>query len=225
MEDKKKNIYWYNNPNFITTLAISVLVLIIVLSQSFAVKNNIGTNDILRSLLNHNSVYLLGLIYFIPLKTLSGKKYFNYLNIFLIIIYGVFSITSVLTIIQSFGLTSLVGLAINIVLLVYIIHTLLVDTRLWKDFKLIKSPLNEIKKENYYYTLVILSIILLTVNLIQTSTVAGAIISLFGCIYVCILSRYIYLYGVHIELKRKNKDNKNNQEIRNKSNSKKQEDI
>ena len=87
MEENKKVINWYDNPNFITTLAISVLALIIILSQSFAVKNNIGTNDILRSLLNHNSIYLLGLIYFIPLKTLSGKKYFNHLNVFLIIVY------------------------------------------------------------------------------------------------------------------------------------------
>lgn len=205
MEENKKEVYWYNNPNFITTLAISIAVLIIVLSQSFAVKNNIGTNDILRSLLNHNSIYILGLIYFIPLKTLSGKKHFNHLNIFLILIYIVFSVTGILTILQSFGLTSLVGLAINIVLLVYLIHTLLIDTKIWKDFKLEKSPLNEIKGENYYYTLVILSIILLTVNLIQTSTMAGTIISILGCIYTCILSRYIYLYRVHIDL---NKDKK-----------------
>ena len=147
MEENKKEVYWYNNPNFITTLAISIAVLIIVLSQSFAVKNNIGTNDILRSLLNHNSIYILGLIYFIPLKTLSGKKHFNHLNVFLIIVYLVFSVTGILTIIQSFGLTSLVGLAINIILLIYLIHTLLIDTRLWKDFKLEKSPLNEIKGE------------------------------------------------------------------------------
>ena len=206
MEENKKEVYWYNNPNFITTLAISIAVLIIVLSQSFAVKNNIGTNDILRSLLNHNSIYILGLIYFIPLKTLSGKKHFNHLNIFLILIYIVFSVTGILTILQSFGLTSLVGLAINIVLLVYLIHTLLIDTKIWKDFKLEKSPLNEIKGENYYYTLVILSIIYRDYLCSpEEKTMAGTIISILGCIYTCILSRYIYLYRVHIDL---NKDKK-----------------
>lgn len=234
MEENKKVINWCDNPNFITTLAISVLALIIILSQSFAVKNNIGTNDILRSLLNHNSIYLLGLIYFIPLKTLSGKKYFNHLNVFLIIVYGVFTVTGVLTIIQSFGLTSLVNLAINLILLIYMIHTLLIDTKIWKDFKLEKSPLNEIKSENYYYVLVILAIVLLTVNLIQTSTVAGAIVSLLGCIYTCILSRYIYLYKMHIDnknaLKAEKKEKKNivkSKEKNNKTakdNNKKQED-
>lgn len=210
MEENKKEIYWYNNPNLITTLAISTIVLIIVLSQSYAVKNNIGTNGILRSLLNHNSIYLLGLVYFIPLKTLSGKKYFNHLNVFLIIIYGIFSVTGVLTIIQSFGLTSLVGLSLNLILLIYMIHTLLIDTRIWKDFKLEKSPLNEIKNDNYYYTIIILSIILLIVNLIQTTSVAGAVVSLLGCVYTCILGRYIYLYRVHI----------NNKSIKKETNSK-----
>ena len=80
-----KLIQWYDNPDKITTIAISILFLIIVLSQSYAVQNNLGTNDILRSLLNHNSIYLLGLVYFIPLKIIAGKKYFNYFNLFLII--------------------------------------------------------------------------------------------------------------------------------------------
>lgn len=225
MEENKKVINWYDNPNFITTLAISVLALIIILSQSFAVKNNIGTNDILRSLLNHNSIYLLGLIYFIPLKTLSGKKYFNYLNVFLIIVYGVFTVTGVLTIIQSFGLTSLVNLSINLILLVYMIHTLLIDTKIWKDFKLEKSPLNEIESENYYYVLVILAIILLTINLIQTSTVAGAVVSLLGCIYTCILSRYIYLYKAHIDSRNTLKEDKKEQKNIAKSKEKINKDI
>ena len=148
--------------------------------------------------------------------------------------YGVFTVTGVLTIIQSFGLTSLVNLSINLILLIYMIHTLLIDTKIWKDFKLEKSPLNEIKSENYYYVLVILAIVLLTVNLIQTSTVAGAIVSLLGCIYTCILSRYIYLYKMHIDnknaLKAEKKEKKNivkSKEKNNKTakdNNKKQED-
>ena len=92
----------------------------------------------------------------------------------------------------------------------------------------------EIKSENYYYILVILAIFLLTVNLIQTSTVAGAIVSLLGCIYTCILSRYIYLYKMHIDnknaLKAEKKEKKNivkSKEKNNKTakdNNKKQED-
>ena len=202
-ENKKeiKMVEWYNNPNLITTLAISVLFLIIVLSQSFAVQSNLDTNAILRNLLNHNSLYLLGLVYFIPLKTLSGKKYFNFLNIFLIIVYSVFVVTGTFTIIQSFGIISLVTLSINIVLLVYMIHTLLQDTRIWEDFKLKSSPFNEISNNNYFYFILVLDIILLTVNLIYTSTIAGAIISFLSCTYTLILSRYIYLYDNHVSYK------------------------
>ena len=87
--DKKeiRTLEWYNNPNIITTAIIWILVIMIIISESFAVNNNLSTSDILRNLLNHNSIYLIGLIYFIPLKTKSGKKYFNYLNLFLILIY------------------------------------------------------------------------------------------------------------------------------------------
>ena len=202
MEKEKKEIVrteWYDNPNFITTIAIIGLVLIIILSQSFAVKNNLNTNDILRSLLNHNSIYILGLIYFIPLKTVSGKKYFNYLNIFLILIYAIFTVTSILTIVQSFGFNSLFGLGINIVFLFYMIHTLLRNTKVWKEFKLEKSPFNEISNSNYFYAIVIISVILLTVNLIEASTFDGAVLSILGTCYTWVLARFIYLYRVHVE--------------------------
>ena len=85
---------WYDNPNFITTFTIIVLGFIIILSQSFAVKNGIGSSAILRNLFNHNSMYIVGLLYFIPLKTKTGKKYFNFLNLFLILIYAIFTMTS-----------------------------------------------------------------------------------------------------------------------------------
>lgn len=192
---------WYNNPNIITNMAIIILSLIIILSQSYAVQNNLGADNILRSLLNHNSIYLLGLIYFIPLKTKIGKKYFNYFNLFLILIYAIFTITGVLTFIQSFGITSLITLCINVVILAYMIHTLLRDCRIWKDLKLEKSPLNDIHNINYFYAIIILAIVLLTINLIETLTVAGAVISLLGCGYSCIIARYIYLYRIHVESK------------------------
>lgn len=199
--EKKEEIEWYNNPNFITTIAITLLALIIILSQSFAVKNNLGTNDILRNLLNHNSIYLLGLLYFVPLKTASGKRYFNYLNVFLMIVYAIFTTTSVLTIVQSFGFNSLLGLGINIVYLVYMIHTFLRNTRIWKEFKLEKSPFNEISNNNYFYAIIILSIVLLTINLIEASTFDGVVLSLLGTTYTCILARFIYLYKIHLEQK------------------------
>lgn len=141
---------WFNNSNIITTVAIALLTLIIILSQSYAVKNNLSTNDILRNLLNHNTLYIIGLIYFIPLKTKTGKKYFNYLNVFLILIYFIFSITSLLSVIRSLGITSLISFGINIVFFVYMIHVFMKNTRFWKELKLEKSPFNEIKNEGYF---------------------------------------------------------------------------
>ena len=196
-------VEWYDNPNFITTLAITSLALIIILSQSFAVKNNIGSNAILRNFLNHNSIYLVGLLYFIPLKTRIGKKYFNFLNLFLILIYTIFTITSILTIIQSLSLTSLVTLGIYIMFLIYMIHSLLYNTRIWKEFKLDKSPFNDISNINYFYAIVILGIILLTIDLIQTSTFDGAVISMLVTAYTILLSRYIYLYKDYVDKKNK----------------------
>lgn len=208
MDEKiKKEREWYDNPNIIITISIAVLSLIIILSQSYAVKNNLSTNDILRNLLNHNMIYIIGLIYFIPLKTKTGKKYFNYLNLFLIIVYFIFSITSLLSIIRSFGLTSLINLGINIVFFIYMCHVFLKNTRFWKEFKLEKSPFNEIKNENYYYIQVILSITLLVIDLVYSANIDGVVLSLVGMLYTIVLSRYIYLYQVHLELTEEKKKN------------------
>ena len=38
---------WFNNSNIITTVAIALLTLIIILSQSYAVKNNLSTKTLL----------------------------------------------------------------------------------------------------------------------------------------------------------------------------------
>lgn len=198
MKKENKELRWYDNSNIITTIAITVLALIIILSQSYAVKNNLSTNDILRNLLNHNILYIIGLMYFIPLKTKTGKKYFNYLNLFLILIYTIFSVTSVLSIIRSFGLNSLINLGINIVFLIYMIHVFMKKTRFWKEFKLDKSPFNEVKNEHYFYSQVVLAIVLLTVDLISSTNVDGVILSLVVMLYTILLARYIYIYQEYL---------------------------
>ena len=197
--DKNNERKWYDNPNIITTITVTILTLIIILSQSYAVKNNLSTNDILRNLLNHNTLYIIGLIYFIPLKTKEGKKYFNYLNVFLIIIYFIFSVTSILSVIRSLGLTTILTLCINIVFLIYMVHELLRGNRFWKEFKLDKSPFNEINNNNYFYTLVILSITLLAVDLIDSVNVDGIILSITVMLYNLALARYIYTYSNYLD--------------------------
>lgn len=198
-EKLKKDKMWYDNSNTLTTVAITILTLIIVLSQSYAVKNNLSTNDILRNLLNHNTIYIIGLIYFIPLKAKVGKKYFNYLNLFLIIVYLIFSITSLLSVIRSFGLTSLISLSINITFLIYMSHVFLKKTRFWQELKLEKSPFNEIKNDNYFYILFILALTLLVIDLINSAHIDGVVLSLVGMLYTIVLARYIYIYEIHLE--------------------------
>lgn len=202
-ESKKLDGNWYNNASIIINVMIGLIFLIIILSQSFAVNHNLSTNDIFRSLLNHNSFYLIILVYFIFLKTKFGKKYFNFLNLFLILLYTITSVTSLLTIFQSFSLISLLSFSLHIILLVYMFHTFLMDTRIWKDFKLEQSPFNDVLNDNYFYSIVILSIIFLTVNLIEASTFDSAILAILDCVYSILISRYIYLYREYLKNKGK----------------------
>ena len=75
MESKKSEnvVEWYDNPNLITSLLIGLIALIILLSQSFAINSSMSTVYILRNILNHNSVYLLMLVFFIMVKYSIGK--------------------------------------------------------------------------------------------------------------------------------------------------------
>ena len=73
MEKIQKEKEWYDNPNLLTNILIGLIAIIIIFSQTFAVRNNLGAEDIFRSLLNYNSIYILMLIYFILLKTRVGR--------------------------------------------------------------------------------------------------------------------------------------------------------
>lgn len=201
LEEKRQEKEWYDNPNLITWIEIGLIAIIIILSQAFAINNNLTATAILRSLFNHNITYLLGLIYFIGIKTYPGKKYFNFLNLFLVALYTLTSVASLLTLFQSFGLTTLISLGIHIVLLVYMIHTLPKGSRIWKEFKLERSPFNEITNEGYFYSIVVMSVVLLTVNLVGATTFDGIVIALLACIYMILLARYIYLYKAHTNKK------------------------
>lgn len=203
---KKKSgsvtLQWYNNPKIISNIIMGLILIIVILSQSFAIKQGLNANDIFRNLLNHNSIYLIVFVYFISLRTMFGKKYFNYFNVFLILLYAIISFTSLLTVFQSFSLISLIYLAINIVLIIYMFHVFLRNTRVWKDYKLDNSPFNEIENDNYFYAIVILSITLLTVNLIEAPMIYGVFLSVFDCLYYILIARYIYLYRQYLDNKK-----------------------
>ena len=202
VEKNEKKVEWYNEPSMVTSILIGLIVVIILLSQSFAIKNELSAMSILSSILSHNSVYLLVCVYFIFLKTKLGKKYFNYLNIFLILIYLLTSFTSLLTVFQSFNLVSIISLCIHLFIVLYLVHTFFRGTRIWKDFKLNKSPFNEFTNEGYFYTIVILAVILLAVNLIMTTSFDGTVLALLDCSFNVLFARYIYLYWNFLDYKK-----------------------
>ena len=211
MAEKEKNavVEWYDNPRFISNLMITLIFCIVLCSQSFVLGNN-NSIQLFGSIINHNSMYMLALIYFVSLKTSFGKKYFNFFNLFLIFVYLIYSITSFLTVIQSFSLTTVLTFSIFFVLLIYLVHTFLRDTRLWKDFKMCDSPFNELTNDWYFYILIVLSSFLLIVKLISTVVFSGVILSILDCIFVVLLGRYVFLYRDYLDGKNKDADNSGN---------------
>ena len=209
MSKKENSIKWYESGNVITTLIIVTILATIFCSQSFAV---IGTFDlsVFTSVINHNSLYFVALIYFVLLKTKSGKRYFNYLNVLLVLFYTIATITSVLTLIQSFSLTTIIEFLKNIVILLYLFHTLFRDTRVWKEYQLGKSPFNEIPNDVYYYALLVLVVFGLVVNLISTVVISGLFISILDALYLLLLVRYIYLYREYLDYHELDSDNEGN---------------
>ncbi|MBQ6323273.1 MAG: YtxH domain-containing protein [Bacilli bacterium] len=204
-----KNIKWYDSGNTITSLIIVTILIIIVSSQSFSVRAD-SSLALFSSIINHNSIYLLVLIYFIFLKFHFGKKYFNYLNVVLMFIYFLATITSLLTLVQAFSLNTVLSFAINFLIIIYLIHTLFRDTIIWKDFHLYNSPFNEITNDGFFYAILVVSVFLLAINLISTVAFSGVLISVLDCLYFILFGRYIYLYREFLDLKKLDSDNSGN---------------
>lgn len=208
---------WYDNPDLITTMLIGVIILSIILSQSFAIRNHLDTGTILRSILNHNSLYLLALVYFIFIKTKIGKRYFHFLNIFISIVFCLTTIASMFTIFQSFGLSSLINLALNIVMTIYFIYVFIRDTVIGTELKINEAPMDEVNNNQYFYAIIGLIVVSLVVALISASTFDGIVIALLDAIYYCLFARYIFLYkefqdGKKIVRKVEEKKEKGNEE-------------
>lgn len=207
MKKQEKNIEWYNNPNFIIWLVIGIISLIILSSQSFTSIGNVSPIKMVQNILNHNITYMIVLVYFISLKTKFGKKYFDYSNILMILFFTITFVTSILTIFQSFSLVSILTLFNNFLILIYFFHTFLRGTRFWREFKLNKSPFNELSNDWYFNAIMVVEITLYAVSLISMTTVDGTFLATFDCIYIILLTRYVYLYGEYLNLIKKNSNN------------------
>ncbi len=212
VEKKKKDLEWYDNPNIIVSLLLGLTIAVIILSQAFAIKNNLSGIEIFRTILNHNSTYLVLLVYCAFLMTKIGKKYFNFLNIILIIFYALGTIASLLTVFQSFGLSSLVYLLLYLIIFIYLLGTFLRDTRLWNELNLKKIPFDEVTNDWYFYAIVLLSIVYLAVNLISADTFDGIVLSTLCTMCTIVFARYVYLYKEYLENKEKSKNEKGGNE-------------
>ena len=204
----KKVENWYDSADIITCLIITTIFLSIICSQSFA--NGEFSFTLFSSVINRNSIYLLILIYFVLLRFSFGKRYFNYLNIFLIFVYFITTVTSFLTLVQSFSLVSVLSFVLNFVLFIYSSHTLLRGTRFWKEFRLYSSPFNELTNEGVFYSTCVISVFLLAVNLISTVVVSGVVLSLLDTIYYLLFGRYVYLYYEYLDSKKIDSNNDGN---------------
>lgn len=209
MSKKTNEIKWYESGDVITTFIIITILAAILCSQSFAVVGD-SNFSMFTSVINHNSVYFVLLAYFVLLKTKFGKKYFNYLNVCLILFYVISTVTSLLTLIQSFSLNTIIDFLKCIVLLLYLFHTMFRDTRVWNDLKLGASPFNEIKNDSYYYALLVLVVFGLAVNLISTLLISGLFIPVLDALYLLLFGRYIYLYREYLDYHRLDADNDGN---------------
>lgn len=197
--NKENKKVWYNNPDILTTIILITAVVIIVISQAIAVNSNLSASAMIRNLFNHNLTYIAGIIYFTLLKTRVGRKNFSLINVIYILLYIMITVASIFTIFQSFGLSAIIGLVLNVIILCYLVYTFLPETRLWKDFKLNKLPLTEIKNDWFFYVVCVMSVALLLVSLIDVANFSGVMITIFDTFYTILFGRYIFLYKEYVD--------------------------
>ena len=199
--NKNKEKDFFDSPSMITYILIGLLVVLIILSQSFAIQSHMAAGDIFRSIINHNSIYLVSLIYFILIRVKFGKKYFDYLNVVMFVFYLLTTFASLFTIFQSFGFDSILNLAFNVLITLYFGYSFFTSTVIGKDLRLSDSPLAEINNGQYYYLLIGIIAISLIVSLVSVNSFEDVVVYLLEAIYQFMFVRYIYLYKEYIERK------------------------
>lgn len=192
---------WFDSPRMVTYVIIGLLIVLIILSQSFAINSQLGTSDIIRSILNHNSIYVLTLIYFVMLHFKVGKKYFDHLNVIMLIFFGLITLASMFTVFQSFGLASLLQLGINILFTIYFLYAFISNTVIGKELHLSTSVIVELNNEQYFYLITTLLVIHLVVALINSTSFESIVISLLEVLFYFLFARYISLYKEYDDMK------------------------
>ena len=192
---------WFDSPRMVTYVIIGLLIVLIILSQSFAINSQLGTSDIIRSILNHNSIYVLTLIYFVMLHFKVGKKYFDHLNVIMLVFFGLITLASMFTVFKSFGLASLLQLGINILFTIYFLYAFISNTVIGKELHLSTSVIVELKNEQYFYLITTLLVVHLVVALINSTSFESIVISLLEVLFYFLFARYISLYKEYDDMK------------------------
>ena len=192
---------WFDSPRMVTYVIIGLLIVLIILSQSFAINSQLGTSDIIRSILNHNSIYVLTLIYFVMLPLKVGKKYFDHLNVIMLVFFVLITLASMFTVFQSFGLASLLQLGINILFTIYFLYAFISNTVIGKELHLSTSVIVELKNEQYFYLITTLLVVHLVVALINSTSFESIVISLLEVLFYFLFARYISLYKEYDDMK------------------------
>ena len=130
MLEGKKNKEWYDNSRIISLLAIISSLIVVGIGQSLTIKMGFSTGGVFSNRLNANFMYLIMALYFALINFKIGKKYFNYLNLGIIILHGIIGVTSIFTVIQlsSSGtinfLAALISSILNISIFIYMLYSL-----------------------------------------------------------------------------------------------------
>lgn len=214
---------WYDDPDLITSMLMGLLILIVIVSQSVAIREQLGLGVMVRSLLNYNCIYLIFFTYLILLKTKFGKRYFNILNICLIVIQLLVCVASLLNIFQVFSILTIVNFLLNLGIVFYMSYVLLKETSLWKGLSLDKIPFQKISNPAYFYTISLIALLSLVASLFGTFTFDGVVLSLLKVMFMIGFARYLYLYRAYQEKKESEKEEKNKVEEEKVKESKKEE--
>jgi len=200
---RKDNIEkeWYDDPSLITTILIGLIVIILIMSQSYAIRNHYGFLYVVRALLNYSSVYLMYLIYLIFLKTKVGKKYFNMMNLIASFVFVLLTLASILTVIQFPSVGSMVNAVQSLLLSVYFTYVFLEDSKIYEQLGLKKLQFSTVSNDQYFYILLGLIGVGLIVSLIQMVDFTGVVLTLLESIFMVGFVRYIYLYQSYKEAK------------------------
>jgi len=201
MIEKEKD--WYDEPDVLTTVLLSVIGLILILSQTHAIRNHLGLFEMIKSLINYSSVYIFFLAYFSLLKTKIGKKYFNLLNLILAIMYAILFIGSFFSFIQFFKLETLVVFLQTGAIFIYLVKVLLEETSLYKRLGLTRIPFDKINNDAYFYGVSLLVILNMTVTLFDTKVFYSVVLVVLETLFLIGFARYLYLYQAYKNEKKK----------------------